>query len=553
MAKVLRCRDVGMDCNFEVRAKTEVWMTRLSAIGFVLLVWLTVSASSACYAQGKKACDLLTKADVESVLGVTVQGPESRADGRQCVFTTMVPDNPRPPKMDYFFVEVSYSAAPNPAAVERWLKGIDEDPNLNTAPDPVDFPGIGDAAFVIQAGQLQYFTLHVFRGGTMTLSLWGSATLEQIKALALKALGGPGKTGYVYGTRTPLKKPVLGKPGATPSKTDQLKRDLTAKADAGNAIAQLVLGNLYQFGTLGADGSAQPDYAGAAYWYEQAAGKGVSEGAYRLALLYSDGLGVTADPFRARELLKKAGRSGYVPAIVLLSNAYLELKTDAAQKRASIWAHRAADTGDPEGWYIVGYINYKADRPRALNDFMYRLAMEAYRKAADGGHCIAMMNIGGLYFNGEGVPQDAKQAQSWFAKAESCAGKDLDWVREKAAKYREKAAKGYLPAAVVETAVSKSSGAGLSDGQKLLVGLVAVIAVGVALDNVSGHSSNDSAGNVGTSTVGNPSSGGSRGFGGSGSSTSQRGPCRQVPVGNFSTLHGKDAISPRGATMPVCD
>jgi len=23
MAKVLRCRDVGMDCNFEVRAKTE--------------------------------------------------------------------------------------------------------------------------------------------------------------------------------------------------------------------------------------------------------------------------------------------------------------------------------------------------------------------------------------------------------------------------------------------------------------------------------------------------------------------------------------------------
>jgi len=23
MAKVLKCRDVGMDCNFEVRAKTE--------------------------------------------------------------------------------------------------------------------------------------------------------------------------------------------------------------------------------------------------------------------------------------------------------------------------------------------------------------------------------------------------------------------------------------------------------------------------------------------------------------------------------------------------
>ena len=69
----------------------------------------------------------------------------------------------------------------------------------------------------------------------------------------------------------------------------QLKRDLTAKAEAEDAKAQRVLGNLYQFGTLGADGSVQPDYAGAAYWYQQAADKGVADGAYRLALLYRDG------------------------------------------------------------------------------------------------------------------------------------------------------------------------------------------------------------------------------------------------------------------------
>lgn len=520
--------------------------------------------SATCYAQNKTACEFLTRADVESVLGVALQEPFSPRSGGKileghCTFTNGNYADSRqvPSKVVYFNVDVSYSAAPNPAAVEQWLKDVDERGYEND--DPVNVPGIGDAAFWFPG------FLRVFKGGTMFLSLSGSfqggqstlqpsgvLPLEQIKALALKALGGPGKTGYVYGTRTSLKKPVLGKPGATPSQTDQLKRDLTAKAEAGNNKAQLALGNLYQFGTLGADGSAQPDYAGAAYWYEQAAGKGVAEGAYRLALLYSDGLGVTADPFRARELLKKAGRSGYVPAMVLLSNAYLELKTDAAQKRAVAWAKKAADTGDPEGWYIIGYINYKADRPRALNVAMYQYAMEAYRKAADGGHCIAMMNIGGLYFNGEGVPQDAKQAESWFAKAESCASKDLDWVREKAAKYREKATKGYLPA-VVQTASGKNGGAGLSDGQKLLRDSMAILAVGVGLAILSGSFADDSAGNVGTSTAGTPSSGGSTGTSRSGSSTSQPRHCRQVPVGNFSTLHGKNAISPGGATTLVCD
>ncbi|HYL36045.1 MAG TPA: tetratricopeptide repeat protein [Bryobacteraceae bacterium] len=423
---------------------------------------------------------------------MTLREPESRANGKQCAFTYTVSDNPRPPKEEYFFVEVSYSPAPNQAAVEQALKGIDE--HSNTYVEPVEVPDIGDAAFVLQPGQLQYFTLHIFRGGTMTLTLSGSITLEQIKALALKALGGPGKTGYVYGTHAPLKKPVLAL-GAKPNQADQLKRDLTVKAEAGDANAQLALGNLYQFGTLGADGSAQPDYAGAAYWYEQAAGQGVADGAYRLALLYSNGLGVTADPFRARKLLKQAGLSGYVPAMVFLSNAYLELKTETGQTRAFVWAQKAADTGDPKGWFIVGFINYYADRPRAQNVYMYKLAMDAYKKAADGGHCVAMLNIGGLYFNGEGVAQDAKLAQSWFARAEACDSKNLDGVQQKAAKYREKAAKGYLPAVVQTAASGKSGWSSLSDGQKVIAGFVALIVVGVALEIVAGPSGHDSPGN----------------------------------------------------------
>lgn len=485
--------------------RKSITMTRQPATGFVLLVWLTASASSVCYAQGKKACDLLTKADVESVLGVALQEPYSPRSGGKileghCTFTNENYSK-NPSKVVYFNVDVSYSPAPNPAAVEQWLKDLDENPGFNTAPDPVEVPGVGDAAFMTQPWG---GALYVFKGGTMTLSLSGSFAggqstsgffaLDQIKALALKALGGPAKTGYVYGTRIPLSKPVLGKAGTKLSPADQLKHDLTAKAEAGDAKAQLVLGNLYQFGTLGANGSPQPDYAGAAYWYQQAADKGVAYGAYRLALLYRDGLGVTADRFRARQLLRKAGISGYVPAMALLASAYLDLKNANGQSRAAVWARKAADTGDPQGWFTLGYINYYADRPRALNDAMYRFAMENYRKAADGGYCAAMLNIGGLYFNGQGVPQDAKQAQSWFTRAEACDNKNLDGVREKAAKYRERAAKGYLPA-VVQTAASGISGwAGMSDGQKVLAGLVALTIVGVALEIVAGPSSNDSTG-----------------------------------------------------------
>jgi TPR repeat protein len=72
--------------------------------------------------------------------------------------------------------------------------------------------------------------------------------------------------------------------------------------------------------------------------------------------------------------------------------------------------------------------------------------MEEFQLAAQGGDCVAMMNIGGLYFNGDGVPQDKNQAESWFARAKTCGGADLDWMRDKAARYQQKAASGQLPA-----------------------------------------------------------------------------------------------------------
>jgi len=56
-------------------------------------------------------------------------------------------------------------------------------------------------------------------------------------------------------------------------------------------------------------------------------------------------------------------------------------------------------------------------QPRDFED-----AMKEFRKAAAGGDCDALMNIGGMYFNGDGVAQDKTQARVWFSKEQGCKG-----------------------------------------------------------------------------------------------------------------------------------
>lgn len=147
---------------------------------------------------------------------------------------------------------------------------------------------------------------------------------------------------------------VLGKLGPNPSAIDRLKHPYR-EGRQGDAKAQLALGRLYQSGTLAPNGSAQHDYAGAAYWYCQASDHGVAQGMYQLALLYHDGLGVPADPSQSFQLLKKAAEANYLPAMPPLSDLYAEQKTATSFERATYWATMAANAGDPGGWLVLGF------------------------------------------------------------------------------------------------------------------------------------------------------------------------------------------------------
>src|SRR3984957_10576330 len=100
---------------------------------------LGVLSSLPAYAQNKTACELLSKADAEAVLGVTLQPPRPTAPFRSlldpdftkgtpeqgCDFTNLVPNQPKPPRVVAFGVEVRYSSTPDAHAVDETHKQVD--------------------------------------------------------------------------------------------------------------------------------------------------------------------------------------------------------------------------------------------------------------------------------------------------------------------------------------------------------------------------------------------------------------------------------------------
>ena len=62
-------------------------------------------------------------------------------------------------------------------------------------------------------------------------------------------------------------------------------------------------------------------------------------------------------------------------------------------------ALRDGEAGDPQGWLALG-VEYNTGKLGGDPPYWYQKAMEAYRKAADGGNCVAMLAIGDLYSNG---------------------------------------------------------------------------------------------------------------------------------------------------------
>jgi hypothetical protein len=170
---------------------------------FVLAVLLASIAHSACHAQGKGACDLISQADAESVTGVTLRlmpGP----DRSRCIFMGSR-SGPRGAIRVQAILDVHYSGSPDPQIVNRKRNEFATVPSLQHVVLR-EVPDVGDAALWNYTNQdAGTGTLIAYKGGTMELyitviGIADDAALAGAKKLSVRALGGTGKTGYAYAT-----------------------------------------------------------------------------------------------------------------------------------------------------------------------------------------------------------------------------------------------------------------------------------------------------------------------------------------------------------------
>jgi len=94
---------------------------------------------------------------------------------------------------------------------------------------------------------------------------------------------------------------------------------------------------------------------------------------------------------------------------------------------------KRAEQGDAVAQYNLGLM-YKQGKGVPQD---YKEAVRWYRVAAEQGDATAQYNLGGMYHEGQGVPQNYIQAHMWYnLAASSTTGED----RERAAKARDRTA-----------------------------------------------------------------------------------------------------------------
>jgi TPR repeat protein len=184
---------------------------------------------------------------------------------------------------------------------------------------------------------------------------------------------------------------------------------LLAKAKAGDAHAQLAIGQVYE------EGIAVPqDYAQAASWFQKAADQDLAKAQDELGFLYHTGNGVAQDDTKAAAWFRRAANQNLASAELHLGLLYDHgegVPQDFAQ--AAGWYRKAALQGDPDAQYDLGTLY---ERGLGVPQD-YTQAADLYRRAAEQGNAGAQFNLGLLYDNGTGIARDYAQAASWYKKA----------------------------------------------------------------------------------------------------------------------------------------
>jgi TPR repeat protein len=225
-------------------------------------------------------------------------------------------------------------------------------------------------------------------------------------------------------------------------------------AAAGNPLAMDQLGDSYAHGYNG----VARDYQKSFTWYQKEAALAAPWGLIAMGKACADGRGLPKDMDKANDYfhrardaamsLANAGDADAMDALAYINaNAYGVEQNDAEALR---WASKSADLGYTDAMIALGDIytvghGVPPDIGKGVSWFMkaatagdaaammrvgeywggwsdsgqshYAVALEWLRKSADRGNCDAMRDIGYLYENGMGVPEDDAEALKWYTKA----------------------------------------------------------------------------------------------------------------------------------------
>jgi TPR repeat protein len=131
---------------------------------------------------------------------------------------------------------------------------------------------------------------------------------------------------------------------------------------------------------------------------------------YKRSLESLSGQHAPEDPQKSFLLNAQAAESGIRDAVLAMGWFYLNgVGVEQDREQAQRWYRKSARQGDPRAMFSLGQMAY--------DERDYVDALVWFRRAADKGHARSLFWIGKLFWRGQGVPEDRKQARVLFQKA----------------------------------------------------------------------------------------------------------------------------------------
>ena len=195
---------------------------------------------------------------------------------------------------------------------------------------------------------------------------------------------------------------VLGEKKSGSEIQELLRRAKGSFLKKGDAEAQFKLGKAFSEGIR-----VDKDEVQAAEWFRRAAHQGHAEAQFRLGLMYVYGEGVLKIFSIASEWVQKAASQNHE----LAKQALLAIQGNG-EAQYKFGLRYLKGEGVPQNEKIAFEWLQKASDQKNLEAKLAVLSIEA-----DWGSAAAQFNLGLMYMDGEGVPQNEKIACEWYQKA----------------------------------------------------------------------------------------------------------------------------------------